>query len=170
MWPFQFYSYDLREYGSHCECVWANGDHTCIIESGFSYFNLSYFLFIKAPDTRYIGRHSNVPIDMHFDIWRISTESPTYIGDIPRPLTMEEKKMINDILRSQTDVIYESDFGTIKTIFNEVILEANEHHAFIAKGYDDYECTSLMEGEYGWKDEYVLRDINIPIPDYTLLP
>ena len=170
IWPFQFYSYDLKEYGSHCECVWCADDLMSDIEVGFSYLNLSYFLYVKGPNVRYMGRDSSVPVDFHFDIWRISTESPVYIGNIPRPLTIEEKRFINKILRSPIDNEYESEFGKVKTVFNEIINCANEAHKFISDGYDDYECTSLMEEAYGWKDEYILRDIHMPIPDYTLLP
>ena len=162
MWPFQFYSQELKEFGYHCECVWIKEDRTEIIESGYSFDDISYFIYAKGPDVNYLGRAANVPVDMHFDIWRISLDSPEYIGDIPYPLTKEEKELINNVL------VTPDEGGYMPTIYSKLIDNINSWHKSLSLG-NEQETEELMKN-MGWKDWYIMRDIHMPIPDYTLLP
>lgn len=168
MWPFQFYSQELKEFGYRCECVWIKEDRTEIIESGYSFDDISYFIYAKGPNVNYLGRAANVPIDMHFDIWRISTEAPVYIGNIPRPLTMEEKQRINYLLRLPSGIEHNDGSEAPDTVFSAVIDWENFYHEEYQK-YKVFEVREIAE-MYGWEDTFHMRDIHMPIPDYTLLP
>lgn len=160
-YPYQFFSEELKETPNFCEEIWRSEPEYASIYSGFSFLNLSYFLFIKGGDLLYLPANIYVPSNTKFDIWRISLDKPEYIGDIPYKLSYDDKKLINNTIRLL------NKYGDM-TIYQYLIDTANSWHRSISLG-NEQETEELMKN-MGWKDEYVLRDINMPIPDYTLLP
>lgn len=159
-YPYQFFSEELRETPNFCEEEW-RGEGVAIY-SGFSFYNLPYFLYIKGGNLSYLASNIYNPNDTKFDIWRISLDSPEYIGDIPYPLTKEEKELINNVL------VTPDEGGYMPTIYSKLIDNINSWHRSLSLG-NEQETEALMKN-MGWKDWYILRNENMPIPDYTLLP